>query len=83
MKKNAGSRIPLFSARESKLVKGSADFIGLNFYAVSYIKDSPESLEMELRDFMMDSAVEMKRKFLSRKLITTVFLLIPTNHLCN
>ncbi|KAK6272519.1 hypothetical protein POUND7_009602 [Theobroma cacao] len=59
MKKVAGSRMPPFSNYESKQVKGSFDFIGLNFYLTMYVKDNPSSLEMEHRDVLADMALEL------------------------
>ncbi|XP_057965006.1 beta-glucosidase 11-like isoform X2 [Malania oleifera] len=59
MKKNAGERIPAFTEDESKLVKGSFDFIGINHYITLSIKDDPSSLEKDLRDFNGDSAIDM------------------------
>ncbi|KAK7294716.1 hypothetical protein RJT34_17609 [Clitoria ternatea] len=40
MKKNAGSRLPSFTQKESNLVKGSIDFIGINFYHSFFVKNS-------------------------------------------
>ncbi|KAL3531461.1 hypothetical protein ACH5RR_010783 [Cinchona calisaya] len=54
IKKNAGTRIPVLTPHESKLVKGSFDFIGLNHYATFYIKDDTSSLKMEIRDINAD-----------------------------
>ncbi|GLT81820.1 hypothetical protein SLE2022_002510 [Rubroshorea leprosula] len=59
MKKNAGSRIPVFTNVESDQVKGSFDFIGINFYATFYIKDNPSSVDVELRDVNTDMAAKM------------------------
>ncbi|GKV53965.1 hypothetical protein SLEP1_g60476 [Rubroshorea leprosula] len=59
MKKNAGSRIPVFTNVESDQVKGSFDFIGINFYATFYIKDNPSSVDVELRDVNADMAAKM------------------------
>ncbi|PHT86175.1 Beta-glucosidase 11, partial [Capsicum annuum] len=61
MKKNVGSRLPRFSKSESELVKGSLDFIRLNHYSQVYAKDNPTSLEEDLRDFTMDTGVEILR----------------------
>ncbi|MCD7462649.1 hypothetical protein HAX54_049031 [Datura stramonium] len=58
MKKNVGSRLPKFTKRESELVKGSLDFIGLNHYSQVYARDNPSYLEKDIRDFMMDTGVE-------------------------
>ncbi|PHU21978.1 Beta-glucosidase 11 [Capsicum chinense] len=57
MKKNVGSRLPTFTKRDSELVKGSLDFIGLNHYAQAYVRDSPSSLQKDLRDFILDTGV--------------------------
>jgi beta-glucosidase len=32
LKSCAGSNLPVFTTEESKLVKGSLDFLGINFY---------------------------------------------------
>ncbi|CAK7348301.1 unnamed protein product [Dovyalis caffra] len=57
MKRNVGSRLPAFTNHESKLVKGSVDFIGLIHYQAVYIEDNSISLEQENRDFNADMAV--------------------------
>ncbi|XP_016169371.2 hydroxyisourate hydrolase isoform X1 [Arachis ipaensis] len=59
MKKIAGERIPTFTDRESKLVKGSYDFIGLIHYTNINITDNSLVLESNLRDFSADMAVLM------------------------
>ncbi|KEH27930.1 glycoside hydrolase family 1 protein [Medicago truncatula] len=35
MKKNVGSRLPSFTAKESNLIKSSIDFLGINFLQLS------------------------------------------------
>ncbi|KAF6142455.1 hypothetical protein GIB67_039419 [Kingdonia uniflora] len=59
MKKNAGSRIPSFTKEESKLVKGSADFIGLNHYFTIYIKDNSNNPATGVPDYNADMAIEL------------------------
>ncbi|KAF7152517.1 hypothetical protein RHSIM_Rhsim01G0284600 [Rhododendron simsii] len=59
VKKNAGTRIPAFSNLESKQVKGSFDFIGVNHYFTGYIKNNPNKLKMDNRDFNADMAADM------------------------
>ncbi|GAU39568.1 hypothetical protein TSUD_38210 [Trifolium subterraneum] len=56
MKENAGARIPAFTSRESKQVKGSYDFIGIIHYSKFNGTDIPDALKIELRDFSLDSA---------------------------
>uniref|UniRef100_A0A0D3H202 Uncharacterized protein n=1 Tax=Oryza barthii TaxID=65489 RepID=A0A0D3H202_9ORYZ len=38
MRKLVGDRLPKFTAEQSELVKGSYDFIGLNYYTTNYAK---------------------------------------------
>ncbi|XP_050203980.1 beta-glucosidase 11-like [Mercurialis annua] len=59
VKRNAGSRIPSFSNYESEQVKGSFDFVGVNYYSTVTIKDNSDVLKSEHRDFMDDMAIEM------------------------
>ncbi|KAE9611070.1 putative beta-glucosidase [Lupinus albus] len=58
MKKNFGSRLPLFSKSESNLVKGSIDFLEINYYMSFYVKDNLSILQIKDRDFMVDMGVE-------------------------
>ncbi|KAH7517072.1 hypothetical protein FEM48_Zijuj09G0023400 [Ziziphus jujuba var. spinosa] len=59
MKKNAGSRIPAFTKAEAKLVKGSFDFIGVIHYFSIYVKDNPNGLVVQQRDYTADAAVTL------------------------
>ncbi|ESW05701.1 hypothetical protein PHAVU_011G202000 [Phaseolus vulgaris] len=45
MQSLVGSRLPKFSADEIKLVRGSFDFIGINYYTSYYASDTPELSE--------------------------------------
>lgn len=58
MKKNVGSRLPTFTDFESNQVKGSFDFIGVNYYLTVQIKDDSDKLKMEVRNFDADMAIE-------------------------
>ncbi|KAJ9696516.1 hypothetical protein PVL29_008637 [Vitis rotundifolia] len=58
VKKRAGTRIPAFTKQESKQVKGSFDFIGINHYNTLSIKNNPEKLKMDHRDFNADVGVD-------------------------
>ena len=59
MKNNAGNRIPSFTKLESELIKGSFDFFGINHYDKFYVKNNPNSLEMDIRDVVADMAVTL------------------------
>ncbi|KAK3004586.1 hypothetical protein RJ639_019644 [Escallonia herrerae] len=43
MKDFLGSRLPTFTSEESQMVKGSYDFIALNYYTATYVRDAPEA----------------------------------------
>lgn len=59
MKKNVGSRLPFFTSREANMVKGSLDFLGINFYYSFYVKNNAKSLQQKNRDYTADMAVEL------------------------
>ena len=65
MKQNAGARMPVFTNHESKLVKGSFDFIGVIHYISMYVKDISNGLKMVYRDVFMDVEIELTGKSLS------------------
>ncbi|CAK8574740.1 unnamed protein product [Lathyrus sativus] len=58
MKKNVGSRLPYFTTKESNLVKGSIDFLGINFYYAYYVKNNAKSLQKKDRDHASDMAAD-------------------------
>ncbi|KAK7339902.1 hypothetical protein VNO77_20588 [Canavalia gladiata] len=60
MKKRAGSRLPSFTQKESNMVRGSIDFLGINFYYSFYVKSSSRSLQNDYTDYMTDMSVEME-----------------------
>ncbi|GAB2281575.1 hypothetical protein Dimus_016156 [Dionaea muscipula] len=59
MRRIVGKRLPAFSKSESRLVKGSFDFIAINHYTAVYVKDRPNWPESIPRDFFADMAVEL------------------------
>ncbi|KAJ4969499.1 hypothetical protein NE237_016200 [Protea cynaroides] len=62
MKRNVGSRLPSFTPHQSKLVKGSCDFIGLNHYRTMHIEDDPDSLKTNQSDYLGDMAAKILSK---------------------
>ena len=54
MRALVGSRLPKFSKDESKLLKGSFDFLGLNYYTANYASHSP-SLRNARPSYLTDS----------------------------
>ncbi|WVZ06486.1 hypothetical protein V8G54_019832 [Vigna mungo] len=63
MRKNAGSRLPSFTKKESNMIRNSIDFLGVNFYFSFYVKNNPANLQNEDRDFIGDIAMETERVF--------------------
>nr|POF24384.1 isoform 3 of beta-glucosidase 11 [Quercus suber] len=59
MKQNMGARMLVFTDHESKLVKGSFDFIGVIHYISMYVKDISNGLKMVYRDIFMDVEIEL------------------------
>ena len=43
MRTLVGNRLPKFSKEQSKMVKGSFDFIGLNYYTANYVRYAPNA----------------------------------------
>ena len=43
MKKLVGCRLPKFNRTQSELLKGSIDFLGLNYYTARYAEKSKDS----------------------------------------
>ncbi|GAB2287959.1 hypothetical protein Dimus_022309 [Dionaea muscipula] len=56
MRSIVGSRLPIFTKNQSQLIKGSYDFVGINYYTSSYISNDPSSLSTNL-SYTTDSRV--------------------------
>ena len=46
MRSLVGQRLPKFTKEQSRMVNGSFDFIGLNYYTANYAADNPHSDEL-------------------------------------
>ncbi|TVU19029.1 hypothetical protein EJB05_35154, partial [Eragrostis curvula] len=57
MKTIVGSRLPSFSKEQSAMVRGSADFIGVNHYTSAFVSDGSNSSRNGLRDLYADTSV--------------------------
>jgi beta-glucosidase len=47
MRKLVGNRLPQFTKEQSELVKGSFDFIGMNYYTANYAANLPPSDDLK------------------------------------
>jgi beta-glucosidase len=61
MRSLVGSRLPKFSTYQAKLVRGSFDFIGLNYYTSTYATNAPE-LSDAMPSYTTDPLVILTRK---------------------
>ncbi|KAL6849895.1 hypothetical protein ACP4OV_020522 [Aristida adscensionis] len=56
MKRNVGSKLPKFSRGQSKQLMNSIDFLGVNYYTVTYVKYVPHDAPLNKRDFLADAS---------------------------
>jgi beta-glucosidase len=61
MRKNVGSRLPPFTKDQSELIRGSLDFIGINYYYSLYVNDRP--LGTGVRDYNADMSIYYRGKY--------------------
>ncbi|CAH2061322.1 unnamed protein product, partial [Thlaspi arvense] len=59
MRKIVGSRLPNFTEAEAKLVKGSYDFLGLNYYVTQYAQPAANPYPSPNHTAMMDPCVKL------------------------
>ncbi|XP_066370100.1 beta-glucosidase 31-like isoform X3 [Miscanthus floridulus] len=57
MRRNVGSRLPVLTAQESAMVRGSFDFVGINQYGALLVEADLGQLKRELRDYYGDAAI--------------------------
>ena len=68
-------RLPKFTPEQAKLVKGSADYIGINQYTASYMKGQ-KLLQQTPTSYSDDWQVQYVREYLDlNKLNTNMFTL--------
>ncbi|KAK3205082.1 hypothetical protein Dsin_019128 [Dipteronia sinensis] len=58
MKSLVGSRLPKFSEEESNMIKGSFDFLGLNYYTANYVAYAPQ-FRSGNKSYVTDSLVNL------------------------
>uniref|UniRef100_A0A7N2LAP7 Beta-glucosidase n=1 Tax=Quercus lobata TaxID=97700 RepID=A0A7N2LAP7_QUELO len=60
MRALVGTRLPIFTESQSKMLKGSLDFLGVNYYTARYADDSTSSSSVNL-SYTTDSHVNLTR----------------------
>lgn len=63
MKRIVGSRLPKFTKEQSEMIRGTADFIGINHYTSVYVSDRSNSADTGPRDYNGDVAATFRCKF--------------------
>lgn len=61
LKSLVGNRLPKFSEEQSKLVRGSIDFLGLNYYTANYAAYVPHSNAIQA-SYLSDSRANLSSK---------------------
>mmetsp|Transcript_8591 Transcript_8591/g.11219 ORF Transcript_8591/g.11219 Transcript_8591/m.11219 type:complete len:235 (-) Transcript_8591:190-894(-) len=80
MRKTCGSRLPRFTEEESKLLKGSADFFGLNHYSTHFV--GRQNLCVALQTLPHEIGVLFWSSGSNYKALKTIFGIIArTNYL--
>ncbi|GMI73952.1 beta glucosidase 16 [Hibiscus trionum] len=59
MRRLVKERLPVFTAEEKELVKGSFDFIGVNYYSSRYAKDIPPTPNVAPISYLVDPNVNV------------------------
>jgi beta-glucosidase len=60
MRQIVGSRLPLLTEKQSREIRQSFDFIGLNHYSTNYVEDAPAAHANNYeRDYFTDLSVRV------------------------
>ncbi|KAI4312026.1 hypothetical protein MLD38_036881 [Melastoma candidum] len=71
MRSLVGDRLPRFSREQSVTLKGSFDFVGINYYTANYIAYSPVSNAQE-PTYYTDARTNLTSQFLNLKTRKTI-----------
>ncbi|KAF8053815.1 hypothetical protein N665_1372s0003 [Sinapis alba] len=61
MKKSIGKRLPSFTAAQSKKLRGSFDFVGVNYYSAFYVKSIAE-VDLNTPNWRSDARIEWRKQ---------------------
>ncbi|XAR60323.1 Beta-glucosidase, partial [Bertholletia excelsa] len=61
MRKLVGNRLPKFTKEQSKMLKGSFDFLGLNYYTANYAANEPKSNSLH-KSYLTDALVNLTKE---------------------
>ena len=66
MRTLVGKRLPKFSKEESRELKGSFDFLGLNYYSSYYVADAPHRHNAAQPAIQTDSLINATCKYINQ-----------------
>ena len=74
MRSLIGHRLPKFSPAESKMLKGSYDFLGINYYTSHYASTSTSAVNSKQLSWTVDGRLNLTSKLEKlRACLVTVF----------
>lgn len=59
-----GTRLPQFKPKEANLVKGSYDFLGINYYTANYASNAPPPSPGAQPSYETDQQVTLSGKYI-------------------
>ena len=77
MRSIVGKRLPKFTKEQSKLLNGSFDFLGINYYTARYATSTPKNNSLQasfVTDPQADLTSECQRKLTFNSLSSLFFL---------
>lgn len=74
MKKKVGNRLPSFTPEQSKMLKNSSDFIGINYYTARYIAHLPH-VDTARPRFVTDQELQWSGKNANVTIRTNIFFI--------
>ena len=75
MRSLVGHRLPTFSPLESEMLKGSIDFLGINYYTSYYATTSTAAVNLSELSWSVDGRLNLTSKF-QKPNITSIAMII-------
>lgn len=76
MRSLVGHRLPKFSPLESEMLKGSIDFLGINYYTSYYATTSTSAVNMMELSWSVDGRLNLTSKLEKHNLMSIAMILV-------